>query len=174
MEPLERRHLEKAAFHRKWVIALTAAIAAIHVGLFAPYWGESLLGHVEDMPVKDTHTWTTTNKGHQTAHYSMVVTPSNAPDGIREEISATAFNEIYAAKGEREVRVPMIVVPGFVFVGLGDRPTLNSLACIFAWIAMLGVLLGYVVTLRHQRPWYERDKVIDDGEGPLGQPDSLV
>ena len=174
VEHLQQRHLDRAEFHRKWVIGLTAAIAALHVGLFAPYWAESILGHVEELPVQETHTWTTTNKGHQTPHYGIRVTPSTAAGAILEEVSAHAFTEIYAAKGKREIQVPIIVVPGFVFIGLGERPTLNGFACVLPWFAVLGIIIGYFATARHVRPWYEREKVIDDGEGPLGQPDSLV
>jgi hypothetical protein len=66
-----------------------------------------------------------------------------------------------------------VVIPGSNTLWVGLQPTIHVFALIVAWMGMLLLPFGYVVWMRHHRPWYERRKVVDEGEGPLGATDHL-
>jgi hypothetical protein len=175
VEPLEQRHLARARGHGKWALGLALAFVLANVVLFGSFWRASALGRVEMADVAKLHTWTTTNKGRSTNHYGVVASFGTAESSTPvTEISWPAYQEANSAVvSDGHAQLPFFVIAGSDTRWVGLRPTIHVFALIVTWMGLLILPVAYFLWVRHHRPWYERKKVVDDGDGPLGASDPL-
>jgi hypothetical protein len=177
-EPLEERYARRADFHLRWTLACAAALLFANGVLFGTYWTELVSGRLVDAHAVQVRTWTTSGKHGPNFHYS--VNAFGTLDGRDLPLTTnTNFAFYQSAKSDlargRAVPVPFIVVPSSPQIyAVGTRPTLGLLTCVFAWFLFSGLASGYYLRARHTRPWYDRDKVVDAGSGPIGASDALV
>jgi hypothetical protein len=175
VERLEQRHEDRARRHAGWAACLVAALLLTNGLLFGSFWHASAFGRVEMGDVAKMRTWTTTSKGRSTTHYGVAASfAKDGPAATVAEISWRAYEETNAELvADGRAQLPFVVIPGSNTLWVGLQPTIHVFALIVAWMGMLLLPFGYVAWMRHHRPWYERKKVVDEGEGPLGATDHL-
>jgi hypothetical protein len=173
VERLEERFQARARVHSIWTLGLAATLVLLHVVAFGWFWRASAFGDVQSAHVTDVRTWKTSSKGGPTIHYAVLATVDGdtAPHAAYE-VSANAYME--AQSMAPDAQVPFVVVSGTEARAVGTRPTLAASLCIFVWALVALLPLGYWAWVAHRRPWYERTRIVDEGEGPLGGPDALV
>jgi len=173
-EPLERRHEGHATLQTWWALALAACFAVVNLAAFGSFWRASFEGSIVSMHVDELRTWTVKGKRSSTPRYGVMV---GGDKRKAEEVSHAAYVEAEALRDAAGgASMPFVVVRGDAgdtrFVGV--RPTLNTGLCIVAWAVLTFAVVAYFASIQHRRPWYEREKVVDDGAGPLGSSDALV
>jgi hypothetical protein len=168
-EPLEARYERRARFHRNWFFATIAGFVSMNGLLFASYWMLVFWGKPLSAMAVNTSTWTTRSKNETVNHYA--VDANAAIDGrnvrLTSETSERHYDQVHLALqyGNARVTVPFLAVPSEPWTAeLGTRPTLSIAPFLLSWLAYPVLPLCYLLYARHARPWYEREKVNEQGE----------
>jgi hypothetical protein len=173
-EPLELRHQLRASVQRSAAIWLVVTALLVNAGVYGAYWVGTLAGTVESIRVADVRAWTSVSKGNATDHYGVLV-PLEGSSPVRVEVSREAYVEASAARARGEdAWIPFMRLPWGLGKHLGERPTLHFVAVALSWLLIPLLPLTYIARMRHARPWYDRPRVVDDGDGSLGGQDTLV
>jgi len=176
VDPPERRHELRAGLERAWARRLAIACLLVNLTAFGAFWLGWLDGRVEACAVVHTRAWTTRSKSGTARHLGVTAECPGAKGSDADvEVSAMAFAEVASpAIPPGEATLPFLVVPNTGLAWVGLRPNLGIGAVVFGWAAMLVAPLLYAWNVRHSRPWYEREVVVEEGRGPLGAPDALA
>jgi hypothetical protein len=169
-EPLEDRYLRRAAFHRAWLLACLSAFVFVNALVFEPYWCALLFAEPITASAVDTRTWTTRGKHGPVSHYQVVSTGTVDGHAFRlaSDTNRTYYTEVHDSLSKGSVEVPLLVSPPQPYAAvLGTRPALSVVRGFVSWFALLGLSVGYALSSRRARPWYERKKVVDTGSGSL-------
>jgi hypothetical protein len=168
-EPLEQRHLDRAAFHRAWALYFGIFLAACQL-LFAPYTRRLVLGQETQGVIVTKRHYTTQNKNTVSHHYQLVLRVGDAgassPPQVAENVARSAWDSV--KEGDS---LPVVAVPAssaFGFDGqLGKQAGLHAVAAGLGLLGFVGMVAVYFARRAASRPWYERKKVVDDGTGHI-------
>jgi hypothetical protein len=165
-ERLEDRFVRRARFHKRWLLACVAAFLFTNGVLFGEYWLELGWGRPVVAHTIGLSSWSGRRRAHYLVRVEVTLDDGRSSRGRYE--TSYAFYQ-WAKIGDP---LPCLVVPFHPSTNdIGTQPTLGNVTCILAWVLLGGFAVGYSFRTSRARPWYERKKVTDFGEGPLGSPD---
>lgn len=165
-EPLSEPHERWYRFHRS--AALLAAIPALVLLAFLAlgYFPLALGGVVVEGEV--VHLEHRVNQTRNRRYESFVVEAvATLPDGRRVELEDRLRRKAWTQL-ELGDRLPFVVLPSRPEVHQVERrPGIHVSVPLLATFVAFGSGLGFAVARRRRRAWWEQDKVVTEGSGPL-------
>jgi hypothetical protein len=160
-EPLGKRFARRAAFHLRW--AVLAAVAALGFNaLFASFHARRWLGETVEVRVTLVQHYESSDDDD---HFEVTML---GPDHLifSDEVSRRDFSRLHAGDKLQARYVPLWRSA----TAIGPDATASSGA--YLAVPLLGVLaLVYGLRARSTRPWYERKKLVEKGDGRLADSD---
>jgi hypothetical protein len=177
-EPLEERFVKRTSFHARWAAAFMLTLLLVNGVFLHSYWNKLFCGRVIEASVVQPLNWTTQGKHGPIQHYGVAA--QTWVDGnqvlFNPETSLAFYNRARSTlSSHRPMTAPFVVVlPDGKPYNIGTRPALHLAVFMVTWMLFIGLTIGYAVHTRHTRAWYERKRVVDVGNGPLGSCDALA
>jgi hypothetical protein len=166
-EPLEKRYVEQARLHSRWIVGILALSVLVHVCVFGSFWRGVLWGVTANGYVTDARIW----KVKQGEKYEVTATldRTSSREPLVKQISKEAYSDARRALDLGEpFALPIVIAdPGSETSWVGTTPTVGWAEAILACIVFVTLGGVYAVNVERHRPWYEKAKVVDGGRGAL-------
>jgi hypothetical protein len=164
-EPLIKRHRDAARDHGNLALFTAVVLLLAHGGYFLRYDVLRLFGHPVNAVVTERRAWDVWHTpkhgvGHWVHHYGVAARDPATDAQFSQECSAYYFYR--ASEGDT---VPFLVAGPFSQLGLVPTQGPGKLV-VFALLALPYTLI-IVFILLGMRPWWERRRVVDTGDGRL-------
>jgi hypothetical protein len=166
-EPLAARHTRWVRFYAATVALLAIAVGVVNVGL-GDFHRLRLGGQRVSLPVETEGTYTTRYKGHDTTHYRIAGLYQPAPPQAAQRLVTDVNEATFASAGREGTHAPFVVWP--------DDPEIHQIGYAPAIDRGVGMMMGVGAVLamflfwwihRNTMPWYEQERVVERGSGPL-------
>jgi hypothetical protein len=172
-EPLADRHQKRMRVHRGLLVALILTLLGAHGALFAEYnllrWKGEVI-HAQADRVDTFRKWKSQKSGGYWQDYYTVDATWVMPDGVPvllHDYVSPAFYERLTVEGQG-ADVPFVIlreIPTVFTVGVVS--TTSEWRLIFLFVVLLAWLLVYRLVVLDMRPWYEKPRVVESGNGRL-------
>lgn len=167
-EPPPQRFVRRAWYFAAWTLVLALGFGALHGAVFANWHALRLRGQVVQARIVGHDTVVRSTRRGPVTHYFVSAESPALPGVVLRD--AVSFGTWETARTDSTFSAPFTVDPhhpqraqiGARTLGVDRAQALLSVLC--AIILAAGQALGY----RARRPWHERDRLVEDQPGPLG------
>lgn len=168
-EPPPRRFVRRGWYFAAWTLVLALGFGALHGAVFADWHALRLRGQVVSARIVGQDTVVRNTRRGPVTHYFVYAESAALPGVVLRD--AVSFGTWETARTDPTFSAPFTVDPrhpqraqiGARTPGVGRAQAM--LAVLGAIVLAAGQALGY----RTRRPWHERDRLVEDQRGTLGE-----